>query len=247
VHLKAILHASIIEYPRHVADVLYVGACNFRCPFCYNVDLVTRPNELPDLATDQVLRDLQARARFIDGVVVTGGEPTLQDDLLEFLSQLRATRLAVKLDTNGYRPDVLRECLAQGLADYVAMDVKSSPARYAQAAGVPVDWSRVRESIDLLLGSQMEYEFRTTVVPGLVETEDVQAIAQAISGARCYVLQAFRPTATLAWGPNPPVAPPTLAAMRALADLAAGYVHQVELRGIAQTSVDCADCTDLGS
>jgi len=240
VHLKAVLHASIIEYPQHVADVLYVGACNFRCPFCYNLDLVLRPDGLPDLDAVQVLRDLQARVGFIDGVVVTGGEPTLQADLLEFLSQLRATGLAVKLDSNGYRPDVLRDCLAQGLVDYVAMDVKSSPAHYAQAAGVPVDWSRVRESIDLLLASRIEYEFRTTVVPGLVEPEDVQAIAQAIAGARCYALQAFCPTTTLAWGPNPPVAAPTPAAMRVLADLAAGCVHQVELRGIAQTSVDCA-------
>lgn len=231
-HLKAVLHASIIEYPRHVADVLYVGACNFRCPFCYNVDLVTRPDELPDLATDQVLRDLPARAGFIDGVVVTGGEPTLQDGLLEFLSQLRASGLAVKLDTNGYRPDVLRECLAQGLADYVAMDVKSSPARYARAAGVPVDWSRVRESIDLLLGSQIEYEFRTTVVPGLVELEDVQAIAQAISGARAYYLQAFRPGPTLGWGAAPPVGAPEPTLLRSMAERAARQVQHVGLRGV---------------
>ena len=235
-HLKAVLHASIIEYPQHVADVLYVGSCNFRCPFCYNVDLVTRPDELPDLVTDQVLRDLQARAGFIDGVVVTGGEPTLQDDLLEFLSQLRAMGLGVKLDTNGSRPDALQACLERGLVDYVAVDLKSSPARYSAAAGVTVDLDSVRRSVDLLLCGKVAHEFRTTVVPGLVELEDVQAIAAWIAGARAYYLQAFRPGPTVGWGTAPPVGAPEPALLRSMAQLAARHVQHVGLRGVTEDS-----------
>jgi pyruvate formate lyase activating enzyme len=234
VHIKALLPASIIEYPGHIADVLYVGACNFRCPFCYNIDLVLRPQELPDLDEAALLCRLQPRSGFVDAVVISGGEPTLQPDLLSFLSAMRHTALKIKLDTNGYNPDVLGECLQLGLVDYVAMDIKSSLARYEQAAGVPIDVERVQESIALLLQASIDSEFRTTVVPGLVDAGDVLAIVQLICGAKRYYLQAFRPGPTIGGAAyEPPAAqPPTAQLMQELAALAAPWVQEVGIRGL---------------
>lgn len=234
VQIKAILPTSLIEYPGRIAAVLYVGACNFRCPYCYNVDLVLHPTQLPDIEPIEVLKKLEGRRAFIDGVVITGGEPTLQADLTAFLSDVRRLGLAVKLDTNGYRPDVLHTCLQQGLVDYVAMDIKSSLPKYARAAGVAVDVERLQQSIQLLLHAGIEYEFRTTVVPDLVDLEDVQAIVELIAGAKRYYLQYFLPVATVGWGENPPVAPPSLDMMQRMAELAAGVVAEVGIRGQPQ-------------
>jgi len=234
VQIKAFAHASLIEYPAHIADVVYVGACNFRCPYCYNVDLVLRPQALPDIEPAQILQGLEARKGFIDGVVVTGGEPTLQPDLVEFLTDARQLGVAVKLDTNGYRPDVLQECLERNVLDYVAMDLKSSFPKYQQAAGVPVRVELLKQSVDLLLHSGIDYEFRTTVVPGLVDLSDVQAIVRTISGGKRYYLQSFRPGKTLAQGPDTPVTSPSPELLKRMADLAAPHVQEVGIRGVPQ-------------
>jgi pyruvate formate lyase activating enzyme len=234
VHIKAVLSASVIEYPGHIADVIYVGACNFRCPFCYNVDLVLHPETMPDSEAGDVLRQLEARRGFVDGVVISGGEPTLQPDLLQFLREVEHLGLAAKLDTNGYRPDVLEECLNQQLVRYVSMDVKSSLEKYEAAAGTSLDPQHVRRSIDLLLHSDIDYEFRTTVVPTLVEVADVQAILQLIAGARRYYLQCFRPEMTVGWGADAPVGPPSREVMSTMAELAAGMVQAVGIRGLPQ-------------
>ncbi|MBC7262056.1 MAG: anaerobic ribonucleoside-triphosphate reductase activating protein, partial [Chloroflexi bacterium] len=182
----------------------------------------------------EVLRKLAVQRGFVDGVVITGGEPTLQPDLTTFLADIRRLGLGIKLDTNGYRPDVLQACLQQGLVDYVAMDIKSSLPKYAQAAGVVVDVERLRQSVQLLLHADIEYEFRTTVVPGLVELEDIQAIVELIAGAKRYYLQYFLPVATVGWGENAPVAPPSPDMMQRMAELAAGVVAEVGIRGQAQ-------------
>ena len=232
-HIKAFLPASLIEFPGRIADVLYVGACNFRCPFCYNVDLVLYPERLPDLEPAEVLQRLEQRQGFVDGVVVTGGEPSLQSDLLPFLANLAQTGLEVKLDTNGYKPDVLAECLGRGLVDYVAMDIKSSLGKYKLAAGRPLDLQPLRESIALLLGSKVEYEFRTTVVPTLVEPQDVLSIGEMIAGAKRYFLQSYRPEPGVGWGEAPPVGPPQAESLRQMAALVADFVREVGIRGSA--------------
>lgn len=233
-HIKAVLPTSVIEYPGHLATVLYVGACNFRCPYCYNVDLVLHPTRLPDIEPAEVLAGLEARRGFIDGIVITGGEPTLQADLIAFLSDVRGLGLAIKLDSNGYRPDVLRACLQQGLVDYVAMDLKSSLPKYGQAAGVAVDTKLLLQSIELLLHADIEYEFRTTVVSGLVELEDIQAIVGLITGARRYYLQYFLPVATVGWGEKAPVGSPSPEVMQRMVEIAASVVPEVAVRGQLQ-------------
>jgi pyruvate formate lyase activating enzyme len=234
VHIKAVAPSSLIEYPDHIADVVYVGACNFRCPYCYNVELVLRPEQLPDLDSSQVLRRLADRAGFVDGVVVTGGEPTLQSGLVVFMQEAKRLGFAVKLDTNGSRPDVLERCLAEQVVDYVAMDVKSSLQKYEQVSGVPAEPAQLLASIRLILSAPIEHEFRTTIVPSLVELEDVEAVLHLISGARRYFLQCFRPGRTLNWTCEDakPAPPPEL--VRRMADLAALHIPEVGIRNFPQ-------------
>jgi pyruvate formate lyase activating enzyme len=198
VKLKGWVRTSLIDYPDHIATVLFTGGCNFRCPMCHNADLVIRPRETPDLAREIVWDFLARRKGLVSGVVITGGEPTLQAGLVPFLRRIREMGLDVKLDTNGYRPDVLATLLGEGLVDYVAMDVKAPPDKYPLLAGrAGLDVARVERSIELLQDSGLSHEFRTTVVPDLLDEEDIEQIARQLAGAAQYVLQQFRPRHTL--------------------------------------------------
>jgi pyruvate formate lyase activating enzyme len=198
VRLKGWVRTSLIDFPGRIATVLFTGGCDFRCPMCHNADLVLRPQDVPDLPEEEVWAFLSRRTRLIDGVVITGGEPTLQPDLIPFVQQIRALSLNVKLDTNGYRPDVLAALLGDGLVDYVAMDVKAPPEKYPCLTGRPdLDVARVVRSVALLRKSDVSYEFRTTVVPGWLTGADIEEIARWVSGARRYVVQQFRPFHTL--------------------------------------------------
>ena len=213
--IKGLSKTSAIDFPGKLASVLFTGGCNFRCPFCQNPQLVLTPGELADFRSAELLASLAGRRGFTDGVVISGGEPTLQPDLSDFLRQLRELGLAIKLDTNGYRPQVLAQLLADGLVDFVAMDVKSIAARYPQAAGIPLDYARIAESLHLLSASGVAYELRTTVVPGLVQPDDADELAQTLRGVTRYVLQQFRPAETLdpAWRQIAPYPAPVLAAL----------------------------------
>ncbi|RLC97534.1 MAG: anaerobic ribonucleoside-triphosphate reductase activating protein [Chloroflexi bacterium] len=229
--LKGWVRTSLIDYPGHIATVLFTGGCDFRCPMCHNADLVLRPGELPTLPLEEVWDFLSRRARLMDGVAITGGEPTLQADLLPFLRQVRALGLDVKLDSNGYNPDVLASLLDGGLVDYVAMDVKAPPAKYPRLAGLAdLDLQRIEQSVALLRGGNVSYEFRTTVVPGLLDVEDIEEIARWIAGAERYVLQQFRPLGTL----DPSLektTPYPMERLQAMAKRAGRWVNQVTVRG----------------
>ena len=229
--LKGWVRTSLIDFPEHIATVVFTGGCNFRCPMCHNADLVMRTGEAPDLPQEQVWEFLSRRAGLVDGVVVTGGEPTLQPDLAPFLRRVRSMGLDVKLDTNGYRPDVLAELLGEGLVDYVAMDVKAAPEKYPVLAGrADLDVTRVARSIDLLRDSGLPYEFRTTVVPGWLVEGDIDKIAQWIAGAERYVLQQFRSFHTL----DPALeklSPYPVDRLREMAARAGRWVGRVAVRG----------------
>ena len=189
-HFQAL---SAIDFPGRLAAIVWTVGCNLRCPFCYNGELVLpeRARELPRLNPEEVLAGLATRKGFLDGLVITGGEPTLQGDLLDFVREVRSLGLAVKLDTNGTRPEVLAELLERGLLEYVALDVKAPFSRYPEFTGVPEDVTpAVRESIGLLRKSGVDYELRTTCAPGL-SPQDLHRIALAIQGTARYVLQPF--------------------------------------------------------
>ncbi len=196
--IKGFLGVSLIDYPGKIASVIFLAGCNFRCPFCHNPELVTGFRQLPVFSQEEILEKLKERQNFIDGVVLTGGEPLIYRTLKEFLGRIKKeTNLFVKVDTNGYFPEYLEALMQEGLVDYVAMDIKTSPDKYYQAAGRKLDFSRIERSIKLLLNSSIPYEFRTTVVPGLVDEKDLHSIASLLSGARKYVLQQFRNLKTL--------------------------------------------------
>lgn len=232
VELKGWVRTSLVDYPDHIATVLFTGGCNFRCPMCHNADLVLHASEIPTLSEAEVLDFLARRRGLVDGVVITGGEPTLDLHLPGFLRRLRSVGLDIKLDTNGYRPHVLQALLGRGLVDFVAMDVKASPGKYALLAGRrAVDVERINRSVALLRESGIDYEFRTTVVPQLLDEEDIECIARWLAGAERYVLQQFRPVNTLdpAWQE---VLPYPVGRLRAMADLATKWVSHVALRGV---------------
>lgn len=221
---------TLLDYPGHVAATVFTGGCNFRCPFCHNGGLVLCPDRWQAVEEEEILAYLKKRRGILEGICITGGEPTLQPDLKEFLRKVKAEGYRVKLDTNGYLPDILWEVLEEGLADYVAMDVKASPSNYARAAGCPdMDVSRIRESIGLLKNGRVPYEFRTTVVKGIHTVEEFDAVGRLLAGSQAYYLQRFRDSEEVLQKGFCAFLPEE---MEEMADLARKYIDKVELRGV---------------
>ncbi len=203
---------TLLDYPGHVACIVFTGGCNFRCPFCHNASLVHATADRID--AQEILAYLKKRRSLLDGVTVTGGEPLLQPDLAAFLRQIKEMGYDVKLDTNGSYPDRLASLICEGLVDYVAMDIKNSPAAYAKTAGIRQDsLDNVQRSIELLLGGSVDYEFRTTVTAELHTVDDIAAIAASISGAKRYFLQNFVDSGDILSGGMTPVPKDTLQKM----------------------------------
>lgn len=175
---------TLLDYPEHLACTVFTGACNFRCPFCHNAPLVLAPDSCPELPEEEFFDFLISRQGKLDGVCITGGEPTLQPDLTKFISKIKALGFLVKLDTNGYRPEVLEHLLKQNLVDMVAMDIKNSRELYALTSGfedTSFDIHRIEKSISLLLESDIPHEFRTTVVKELHTTEYMEKLGLWLS------------------------------------------------------------------
>lgn len=186
---------TLIDYPGKVATTVFTVGCNFRCPFCHNPELIDFPKD--GIATyrknaEEFLDFLKKRKGLLDGVCVTGGEPTVQPDLLDFLAEIKKMGFLVKLDTNGNRPEIVREVIRRRLADFFAMDIKNRAGKYAGTAGADIDETNIKASIRSIRESGIPYEFRTTVVPGLHEESDFDGIAELIDGASAYYLQEFR-------------------------------------------------------
>ena len=182
---------TLLDYPGKVACTIFTGGCNFRCPFCHNRDLVTGEAE-ERLDPEQVFRFLKKRQGILDGVCISGGEPLMQPELEDFIREVRSLGYCVKLDTNGSLPDRLEYLADQGLLDYVAMDLKNSPEHYGRTVGEALcDVERIDRSIRLLMGGDIPYEFRTTVVRELHQRADFEAMGKWIEGADQYFLQQF--------------------------------------------------------
>lgn len=182
---------SFIDYPAKLAAVVFTQGCNFRCPYCHNPELVEPRLFGPALAEDSVFEFLARRRGKLDAVVVTGGEPSLHADLPDFIARVKALGFLVKLDTNGTNPALLSNLLDQQLLDYVAMDIKAPLDNYESVSGCALDAQAIAASIDMLLGVSCLSEFRTTLVAGLLNPEDVLSIGRRIAGARLYALQNF--------------------------------------------------------
>ncbi len=182
----------LVDYPDEVACTFFLGGCNFRCPFCYNQDLVLEPEGGPVISEVEALDFLKQRAHFLDGVCLTGGEPLLHyPALLGFLHQAKALGYKIKLDTNGSFPDAVKGLIEAGLVDYFAMDIKATPDKYERLAGGKVDLAKIKESVRLIKNSGIPYEFRTTVST-LLTAADLEAISQWLGGKERYYLQQLK-------------------------------------------------------
>lgn len=230
---------TLLDYPEHVAATVFTGGCNFRCPYCQNGGLVLCPGQYGEVSEEEVWRHLEKRKGILDGVCVTGGEATLQPDLEAFIRKVKEMGYAVKLDTNGYRPEVVRRLLEEGLLDYVAMDVKASKENYARAVGLTecaegaeggFDIGRIEASVDLLKNSGIPYEFRTTAVKGIHTVEEFERIGEWLSGSRAYFIQNYRADGEILCGEG--LAGFSTGELQEIVRLAGKHVARVELRGV---------------
>ena len=183
---------SLVDYPGKVAAVVYTQGCQWRCPYCHSRSLVYPTRFQPAIPVEEVIDQLLLRRDQIEGVVITGGEPTTLPGLPGFLREVKKTGLLVKLDTNGAAPDVLSALLQDGLVDYIAMDIKGPLHDYARFVGGPLDTGPIELSVEIIKRSKIPYEFRTTLVGGLHQVSHIEQLAPLMYGARRYVLQSFR-------------------------------------------------------
>jgi pyruvate formate lyase activating enzyme len=189
---------SLIDFPGKVSCVLFLPGCNFHCPYCHNPDLVT--GNLPQstsLDESGVYQFLERRKRLLDGVVISGGEPTLAEDLAPLCEKIKSMGYAVKLDTNGSHPQVIKSLINEGLLDYIAMDIKTAPSEYGRFVKRDEDSTDVRTSIQIIMESSVPYEFRTTCVKPFVDSNIIESVTKTIKGANRYVLQRFNDTRIL--------------------------------------------------
>jgi len=232
--IQGVQRVSLLDFPEKIACTVFTCGCNFRCPFCHNASLVV-PEKMSAETTDEeeFFAFLSTRINKLDGVCITGGEPLLQPDIENFIRRIRALGFSVKLDTNGSRPQILKDLVRAGLIDYVAMDIKNSPERYAMTVGLanpPMD--KIRESIAFLLSGAVPYEFRTTVVEEFHTGEDMGSIGRRIKGASRYFLQGFIDSGSLISGISGNLHACSSDQMQSFRRIAAEYIPSTELRGV---------------
>ena len=197
VEIKGLEKFAAKDFPGYITSTVFLGGCNFRCPYCHNADLVLRPQELPTLPLDYFLCYLDARKGWQEAVCVSGGEPVLDEDLQDLLRAVKERNLLVKLDTNGSFPARLEDLRRDGLVDYIALDVKAPLEKYQEVTRSEVKPEDISRSIDLIRNSGIKHLFRTTVVPGLVGRAEIQRIGQMLEGADVFQIQQFSPTNTI--------------------------------------------------
>ena len=189
--IKGLQKTTLLDFPEKLACTVFTGGCNFRCPFCHNASLVLRAGEAQEISEADFFNYLSKRKGMLDGVCITGGEPTLCPDLEDFIKKIKKLGLLVKLDTNGTFPEKIESLLDKGLVDYVAMDIKNSKSKYALTAGISEFPDSVEKSISIIINKAPDYEFRTTVVRELHTPQDIAEIAKQISNAKKYFLQSY--------------------------------------------------------
>ena len=220
---------TLLDFPGHLAATIFLGGCNFRCPYCHNSELIS-PDCTAAYSSDQILAFLKKRTGILEGVCLTGGEPSLQSDLESLIRSIRDLGFLIKLDTNGYRPDVLTHLCEAHLVDYVAMDIKAGRTHYPAASGLArPNLSLIDESIHFLLDSGIRYEFRTTVVKGIHTRQDFEEIGPWIAGAKAYFLQNYKAPESVSL---PGMQSFSKEDLLRFAAVIAPYVPDVKLRGI---------------
>ncbi|MBR1532484.1 MAG: anaerobic ribonucleoside-triphosphate reductase activating protein [Eubacterium sp.] len=227
--LHGIQKMTLLDFPGVVSCTIFLGGCDFRCPFCHNFELIDGTAQ-PIMDDSELIEFLRGRKALIDGVAITGGEPCLHKDLPELIRKIRAEGYKVKLDTNGYHPEMLKAILDEGLVDYVAMDIKNSEEKYALTCGLDeINMDTIKESIFILMNGDTDYEFRTTVVDELHDESDFEKIGEMIKGAKHYFLQRFTDRDSVPYGN---LSAPSFDKMHKYCDIARNFVTNTELRGV---------------
>lgn len=227
--IKGLQKTTLLDFPGKVACTVFTGGCNFRCPFCHNASLVLGADEVSDISEESFFSFLSKRKGILDGVCVTGGEPLLQHDIIPFLEKIHTLGFAIKLDTNGWFYEKLKQIISLGLVDHIAMDIKNTKEKYALTAGLEDISENVFKSIELIMSCGVSYEFRTTVVRELHIEEDILNIAKMISGAKEYYLQGFKDSGDLI---GSGFSAHTEATMSSMLEAVRPYVNKCALRGV---------------
>lgn len=221
---------TLLDYPGHLASTIFLGGCNFRCPFCHNATLVLSPAGQPTIPEEEVFQNLKKRIGIIEGICITGGEPTLYPGLTNFIHKIKMMGFLVKLDTNGNNPHIIKELTKNGYLDYIAMDIKNSKAKYGLSSGINnFDTARIEESISYLLSDPVDYEFRTTVVNEHHTLEDMTNIGMWIQGAKAYYLQVYKDSGDIL---KPGLTSPSKSVLYHYKDILSSYIKNVNIRGI---------------
>ncbi|MDF2473764.1 MAG: hypothetical protein K0R21_1546 [Anaerocolumna sp.] len=221
---------TLLDYPGHIASTIFLGGCNFRCPFCHNASLVLNPTKQQVIPEEDILGFLKKRKGIVEGVCITGGEPTLYSGLSVFIDKIKELGFLVKLDTNGNNPKELIDLVNHHGVDFVAMDIKNSIKKYGLSVGIPqFDTARVSESINFLKSSHVDYEFRTTVVKEHHDTDDFISIGKWIEGAKAYYLQAYKDSGDIL---SPGLSSYTRNELINFQNILHPYVNSVGIRGI---------------
>lgn len=218
---------SLIDYPGEVASIVFTQGCNFRCPYCHNPELVLPEYFAQILDEEKIISLLDKRRGKVPAVVITGGEPTLQPDLVAFMCRLKKLGLKIKLDTNGSDPTIIKQIIQEGLVDYIAMDIKGPMDKYTKIISRQVDTAKIKESIHTIIASKIDCEFRTTITKALLISSDFLKIREEIKGAKLYVLQNFRPTKSVNKNNFPPC---TDSELSDFCSCFIGYVKKVLIR-----------------
>ena len=227
--IHGLLKMTLLDFPGRVACTVFLAGCDFRCPFCLNYDLACGKSPAV-MESEELFAFLKKRQGLLDGVAVTGGEPCLHPGLHDLMTKIRSLGYAIKLDTNGYHPELLERLFREDLVDYVAMDIKNSPEKYAETVGRDsLDLTPIRKSIDLLMRSRTPFEFRTTVVAEFHEASDFEKIGKMIEGAPLYFLQCFTDRDTV---PYENLHAPSAKELRLYAEIAGRYVGCAAVRGV---------------
>ena len=231
-NIKGLYKTSLVDYPGKVSSVIFTGGCNLRCGYCHNPQLACNSDELERIDDEEVFSFLEKRKGLIDGVTVSGGEPSLDKGLPEFLRRVHGMGLLAKLDTNGFFPSVVEQCITEKLVDYIALDLKTSPAKYSTLTGRDVDFNQIVTTLNIIRSSGIDYETRTTCVPGFVTLEDVTLIGEAVGHVRKWFLQQFVNTHTLLDPEAEKISPYPVRYLELMRDEALRFSDRCSIRGI---------------
>ncbi|MFC1751799.1 anaerobic ribonucleoside-triphosphate reductase activating protein [Thermoproteota archaeon] len=227
--IKSIQKTTLIDYPGHVASTLFTGGCCFRCSYCYNKDLVLNPDNVPSLTEEEILQFLSKRKHLIDGIAITGGEPLLHKHIGAFIKEVKQLNLKVKLDTNGYHPDLMMDLINQGLIDFVAMDIKAPLENYHDVCGIQLDISRIKTSISMIMAHAPDYEFRTTIWHNYFNQFNAESLLSPIQSCKTFAIQNFFISPDT--NPNPMFKPAHETEIKPVIKLAKSLVKNVKSRG----------------